>query len=138
MKKFLRTTSLWVLLLPVASTFAGVASNQSVLIVNGDKFPVLLNDKKAAVYINASKAKENSPDDWKMPAIVENATVMLDNEHCLMTKDTHLNFLADVFDFKTGIYSVGDGLLELGDWLFGFCPFVFLFDVCRKLKDQKE
>jgi len=57
---------------------------------------------------------------------------MIDDSHCVMTSKTHLNFLADVFDFGS-IYSIGDFSLMLGEWLFGFAPFLFAFDVVRKL-----
>jgi hypothetical protein len=119
----------------------GIASNQLVLIANQDTFPVMLNAKKTAEYLKVEEkvaTKEKNPDNWKMPALVKNDAVMIDDVHCIMTSHTRLNFLADIFDFKTAIYSVGDGLIELGEWLFGFCPFIWLFDVARKLKDQKE
>ena len=62
-------------------------------------------------------------------------TVMLDDVHCVMTHKTHLNALADIFDLGT-IYSIGDFGLILGGWLWSFAPFVFVFDVTRKLVKQ--
>ena len=44
-------------------------------------------------------------------------TLMTDETHCVMTSKTHLNWLADVFDFHQEIESVGDLLLGVGDWL---------------------
>lgn len=109
---FLRVTSLWLLLLPGLIYFTGAASNQLVLIANHDTFPVLVNDKRAASV---------SPDG------------MLDGVHCLMTKRTHLNALADIFDFHVATYSIGDLLLEAGDWLWTFAPFMWLGLVIRRL-----
>ena len=103
---FFRVTFLWILLLPYFFTFVGAASNQAVLIANGDKFPVLLNIVKQHEYD-------------------VDANGFLDATHCLMTKNTHLNALEDIFDFHTDIYSVGDLLLETGDWLGSFCTFVW-------------
>lgn len=105
--KFLRVTFLWVLFLPFATTTIGAASNQLVIIANHDKFPVLLNED-ARVAMN--------PD----------ANGLIDKEHCVMTDKTHLNALADIFDFKDGWYSIGDLLLMLGDWLAGFCFYVWI------------
>jgi hypothetical protein len=112
--KFFRVTMLWILLLPVIATVIGAASNQAVLIANGDKFPVLMN-----------------------PSIMAQQNVdsngMLDNEHCVMTHSTHLNALADIFDTHDAWISVGDILIELGSWLAGFCPFIWLALVVQKL-----
>ena len=59
----------------------------------------------------------------------------IDDTHVIMTKQTHLNFLADVFDLKSdGIYSVGDFMLMLGEWLWAFAPFVWAFAVVNKLR----
>ena len=123
MFKFLRKTSLYLLAAPLLVTFLGIASNQVVLIANHDKFPVMLNQQKIQVFTK------------EQPAEVSDNVVMLDNVHCVMTSDTHLNFLADVFDLGD-IYSIGDFLLMLGGWAFSFAPFLFVFDVIRKLKAQ--
>jgi hypothetical protein len=113
MKRFLRVTMLWILLLPGALFFLGAASNQAVLIANHDKFPVLLNQQKT------DKA---SADGYGL----------IDDTHCLMTRQTHLNALADIFDFKEAIYSIGDLMMELAGWL-SFLPFVWLALVINKL-----
>jgi hypothetical protein len=136
MFKFLRKTSLYLLAIPLLTFMLGVASNQAVLIANHDKFPVLLNDRKLAKFVEAD-AKEDSDFFARrtMPARVVNGAVMIDDVHCNMTKETHLNTLADIFDMHDAIYSVGDFLIELGSWLLGFAPVLFLFDVSRKLKE---
>jgi uncharacterized protein DUF5317 len=132
MRRFVLTTYLWVLLLPLGCTFVGAASNQIVLIANHDTFPVMMNAsdlKKFTAEVHA--AQENEEIDPSTIPDIDNG--MLDNSHCIMTPYTHLNFLADIFDFKTAYFSVGDGLLEVGDWLWSFCPFVWLVLVVRKL-----
>jgi hypothetical protein len=110
--RFLRVTMLWILLAPAAIGFIGAASNQAVLIANHDKFPVLMNNFRGF---------EVGPEG------------MLDNIHCVMTNETRLNFLADIFDLKSNSYSVGDLLLILGEWMWTFCPFVWAALVARRL-----
>ena len=133
MFKFLRKTSLYILAIPVLLFGLGAASNQVVLQANNDRFPVLINETKVREF-NSEKV-ELGPMSITVvkPANVDSdGVVMIDDTHCVMTSKTHLNFLADVFDLGS-IYSIGDFLLMLGGWLFRFAPFVFLFDVVRKL-----
>jgi hypothetical protein len=52
-----------------------------------------------------------------------------------MTDQTHLNFLADVFDMHDAIYSIGDFGLMLGEWMQGFCPLVFVALVFKRCWD---
>jgi len=120
--RFLRSTALWILLLPYAITFTGAASNQLVLNANGDTFPVRLNAAKVQKF-----TAENG-------ITLPDGTVMLDETHCLMTAKTHLNWLADIFDFHQDIESIGDMFLELGAWLGTFCPFVWFAIVCDRLR----
>ena len=112
--KFFRITMLWVLLLPGVCMFIGAASNQAVLISNGDKFPVL---------INASVISQGDVD----------ANGMLDKTHCIMTHATHLNALADIIDTHDAWISIGDIFIKIGLWLAAFCPFVWLALVVQKL-----
>lgn len=110
----LRASALWVILLPIVFNVAGAASNQVVLLANHGTFPVSINKLRAQ-----KRADENG---------------MLDSIHIVMTSKTHLNLLADVFDFKSeGIESVGDLCIDLGSWLWTFAPFVWGFEVSRKL-----
>lgn len=135
MIKFLRKTSLYILAIPALCFLLGAASNQLVLIENHDRFPVMVNATKLAEH--NSEDVDLGPFSIKIvkPAVVDDdGVVMIDDTHCVMTKQTHLNALADVFDLGN-IYSIGDFLLMLGEYLFGFAPFIFLFDVVRKLKD---
>jgi hypothetical protein len=124
---FLRTTSLWILLLPVAFTFTGAASNQAVLIANHDTFPVNVNRVKLDKYL------EDEDGNVQPAVVLADGTVMLDATHCVMSSKTHLNFLADEFDLRS-IYSVGDFLIMVGEWLQGFAFFVYVFAVTQKLR----
>jgi Family of unknown function (DUF5317) len=117
MLRRLRVTMLWIPLLPVMLAVAGAASNQAVLIANHDKFPVMLNDAK-------------------LPAMTDKGSApgMLDDTHCIMTPATHLNFMADVFDFGPGgINSIGDLLLEFGGWLLPFACLLWGAKVSMRL-----
>ena len=111
---------LWVMLLPLAVGFAGVVSNQLVLIANHDKFPVMLNEHKTNLH------------DAYGVALV-GADGMLDDTHCVMTSETHLNGMADILDIKDVSYSIGDLLIVFGSWLWSFCPFLWGALVLRKL-----
>lgn len=110
----LRATALWIILLPIVIGYAGNLSNQAVLLANGGKFPVSINAKRQNGW-----ADDNG---------------YLDKVHVVMTSHTHLNALADILDYKSqGIMSVGDVLLDLSEWLFAFAPFVWGFEVTRRL-----
>lgn len=108
----LRSTFLWVILLPYMFTFVGAASNQLVLITNHDTFPVLARDSISGKIL---------PDE---------------EGHVLMTSATHLNALADILDFHDGWYSVGDLMLMLGQWGETFCPFIYMALVSIKLAEN--
>ena len=142
MFNFFRKTSLYILAVPVLFTLLGAASNQVVLIANHDTFPVMVNDKKLA---EMTETKEKFPVmELKLhkvfkptPAQEKNDAVMLDDIHCAMTSKTHLNALADIFDLKDAIYSIGDFMLMLGEWLGSFTFAIFVFDVVRKLRKHE-
>jgi hypothetical protein len=119
--RFLRNTALWILLLPYAATFAGIASNQLVLNANDDTFPVRINLVKLHKWADDGVA-------------MSDGRVYLDETHVVMSNKTHLNWLADVFDFHQDIESVGDLLLDLGGWLSTFCPFVWMAFTVDKLR----
>ena len=123
MLRFLRSTALWILLLPYAITFTGAASNQLVLLVNHDHFPVAMNVAKFNKWVPAEAR-----------VVSDDGVIMIDDVHCLMTSKTHLNALADIFDFKETIESVGDLLLEFGSWASVFCPFVWICFVAERLR----
>lgn len=92
-------------------------SNQAVLLANGGKFPVSINAHRQNGFSDADG--------------------YLDDVHIVMTSHTHLNVLADIFDFKRqGIESVGDALIDLGAWLCAFAPFVWGYEVARRLLNK--
>lgn len=136
MKEFLRKTCLYLLAIPVLLTVLGTASNQVVLFANHDKFPVMMNDAGVKRYTAEVEAAKSDPevDPASIPDVEDG---MMDQTHCFMTNKTHLNFLADIFDLGTAYYSVGDGLLFLGDWTWKFMPFVWGFAVVRKLRETQ-
>jgi hypothetical protein len=101
-------TSVWIIAIPVLLMFLGAASNQLVLIANHGTFPVMV------------------------PA-TSGMSEMLDDVHCVMTEKTHLNLLADVFNFKIAIESVGDLLIDLGEFLWLFAPYLWAYVVIGKL-----
>ena len=89
------------LILPTVLEFLGALSNQLVLIANHGAFPVMATLRWLG----------DAPD----------ANGMLDDIHCVMTSATHLNFLADVFNFHSAILSIGDLSLGLGTYLEPYC-----------------
>lgn len=99
---------LWLLAAPLAFTFVGTWSNQAVLAANGGKFPVMLNSR-------AAKGSFGPVDQ----------DGMMDETHCLMTKDTHLNWLGDFYNLHTHIYSPGDLMLWLGETTLSYAVVVW-------------
>ena len=125
MRRFLRVSRLWILALPFVLTFLGAGLNQLVLIANGDKFPVMINQKK----LDKLTSDDDNDDSNFVPTshLIEAvpADGMLDDVHCVMTKNTHLNFLADYLDFKVAIFSPGDLILMLSDYIEPYTPFLW-------------
>ena len=137
MFNFLRKTSLYILAVPVLFTLLGAASNQVVLIANHDTFPVMVNDKKLQEMTEPEEKPTGIQFAKPMPAFAADDAVYLDDVHVAMTSHTHLNALADIFDMKDAIYSLGDFLLMLGEWLGSFTFAIFVFDVARKLRKHE-
>jgi len=140
LRRLFRSSCLWILLAPYAIFGLGVASNQAVLIANGDKFPVMLNARKLDKILNptidADLEKILGIKIVEKPAPKPDPDGMIDDTHCQMTSKTHLNALADVFDLGS-IYSIGDFTLYLGEWLMTWTPFVWGYAVIRKLYAQE-
>jgi hypothetical protein len=64
---------------------------------------------------------------------------MIDDTHCIMmTAQTHLNFLADIFDLGHGIYSVGDLLLWAGEDLKGYCLLTWILLMMPRIVRRSE
>ena len=142
MLNFLRKTALWILLTPAAIFGLGLASNQAVLVANHDKFPVMWNSYKAAsLSLAIEKATESDDEDVAEQAnfdlIALHEYGYLDDTHVLMTSKTHLNFLADWIDLKSATYSIGDFLIDAGEWGFTYCPFLW-FGVAVSRLNRRE
>ena len=141
-KRLLCSSFLWVLLLPWACVGLGAASNQAVLIANHDKFPVMVNAIKLKGMLAPKPKVSAEPFGDLDPGPTPEETKvdpdgMIDETHCVMTHYTHLNALADIFDLKEGIYSIGDFLIIRGSDLQDFCPYVFLALVVKKCWDAE-
>jgi len=154
MFKFLSKIPYWYLIaIPLLITFLGIASNQAVLIANGDKFPVLYNNEKIHVSCQTPEAKP-APDFLSLilgpprarpsilepqpapidldPNLCQNGGKFLDDTHVIMSKDSHLKILSDIIDFHTATYSIGDGLLAFGEWMWEWAGISWLTLVIRK------
>jgi len=139
MLSFLRKTCLYILLIPGAIWGLGFASNQAVLMANHDRFPVMWSEYKAAKYDKKLHDELKNKD----RDVVEEARLaiwafeekgFLDDEHCLLTTKTHLNYLSDVISLQDTTYSIGDIMLYLGDWLWDFAPYIYVFATVYKLR----
>ena len=119
MLKFLRRSALYIFAIPLLVYFFGAALNQIVINANHDTFPVLVNEAKLKTYFT------NAEGNVSQPVVLSDGTVMLDEVHCVMTDRTHLNFLADVFDIKTGVYSIGDIFIAVGQSGMDYIPYVW-------------
>jgi len=131
--KILQKLPYWYLLVvPILLFCLGVASNQAVLIANHGKFPVMLN---AIQYERHCSLQGLEPDDIAlMPAdACAKGGQMIDPAHSVMGPNSNLKLLSDIFPIGRNIYSLGDGLLYLGDWLLSFTPYMWLALVIRKL-----
>jgi hypothetical protein len=142
MLNFLRKTALWILLAPTAIFGLGLASNQAVLVANHDKFPVMWNSYKAAsLSLAIEKATQSDDEDVAEQAnfdlIALHEYGYLDDTHVLMNSKTHLNFLADWIDLKSATYSIGDFLIDAGEWGFTYCPFLW-FGVAVSRLNRRE
>ena len=139
MFKFLRKTFLWVVLAPLAITWLGAGLNQVVLYANHDTFPVSINPVKLEVFTGGELVKDPTPHlEGGITITLPDGTVMLDPTHCVMTSKTHLNLLADVFDFHDEIESLGDLLINVGGWANGFAVYVWGALVIMSLAKKQE
>lgn len=122
------------LAIPLLLVFSGACSNQLVLVANWGKFPVMVNEQRMQKI-----QKENcEPQDMDNPdgnfSIFDTSvlkpiaekdaacapTQFIDEEHSIMGKNSRLKFLADYLSFGSTIYSPGDFLILLGEWLFSY------------------
>lgn len=84
---------LFILAIPLLVSWTGAGMNQAVLIANGGKFPVMMNELWTARL---------------------NGGEFIDEYHCRMTAQTRLNFLADYINTHVSVMSPGDILLDIG------------------------
>ena len=130
----------WYLIaIPLLLTFMGAASNQAVLIANGDTFPVMVNAEKIQKW--CAPVEDADP----LAAIIHAIThqpapdlnscagggVFLDGVHTIMQPKDHLKFLADIFDLGS-IYSIGDFGIILGRWMWDWSLSAWVVLVLRK------
>lgn len=118
MLNFFRKTALWILLLPIVSIFFGASLNQAVIVANDGKFPVMVN----SVWMEHKKPKADG---------------MIDSVHCVMTDNTRLNFLADIFNFGGSIESVGDLFIEFGEYSGKYTPVIWLVIATGRLRKKE-
>ena len=130
-KRLLAATFLWVLALPVGLIILGAASNQVAMISNGGSMPVLVNATRLARFEHERRMEEIKAkvDGTDLPPLADG---MLDARHSVMTPETHLKVLCDLFD-ADGIESIGDFAIELGMWLWIFFPYVWGTLICLKV-----
>lgn len=113
---------LYILAIPAFCFVLGAGLNVAVKIANNDKFPVM---------INAEKSKdETHPRGYA-------AGEMMDEKHVVMSSNDRLKFLADVIDIG-GIYSIGDGLVNIGQYGWTFAPFIWIYALCCKVQEDAK
>lgn len=132
MLKFLRKTALYVFLLPIFCGFTGMALNQAVLYANNDKFPVLINPVKLVDRFT------DEDGNFTPPVVLRDGTIMIDDVHCVMSKQTHLNFLADNFDFHTRTVSIGDILIFAEEKGIDLAPYIWGLVLYARMRRREE
>lgn len=130
---FLRKTALYVFALPILFTVLGTAANQAVLYANNDKFPVRVNEVQLQSFLERDENGDIIP-----PKVLSDGTEMIDNVHCVMTEKTHLNFLADNFDFHRHILSVGDLAIMAGQEGMGLAPYFWGLVLYSRMRRKEE
>jgi len=135
MRALLRSTAIWILLLPYAVYFTGAALNQLAMNANGDLMPVRINVVKAIEWFGTPvEFGEPAPDKEHHIILLPDGTAQLDGRHCLMTSRTHFNWVSDIFDFHSEIDSIGDLLLSLSEFLKSFCWFGWICVVAERAR----
>ena len=141
LKKLLKVPYWYLIAIPLLSIALGTVSNQVVLWANFDKFPVMSNNEKihqSCQTPDRPKApKKDAPSILKpQPAkdsdLCRNGGIFLDDTHVIMTKDSKLKFLADIWDFHEVTYSIGDFFLMFAEWMLSWAPLAWLVLVIRK------
>ena len=124
--KVLRKFPYWYLIaVPILLLCLGITSNQAVLVVNHGKFPVAMNAADAQKWCVIPEGID--------PADVSSASCakggeMIDRVHSVMGPNSHLKALADIFPLGRAIYSIGDGMISLGEALLEItCPYMWIW-----------
>ncbi len=142
---FFRKSKLYIFAIPVLLFGLGAFSNQVVLNVNYDRFPVMWNDYRVSQYaLQLGKVAESKDPEAALKATFDLEALkeegFLDDTHVVMTSKTHFNFLADWIDLSDATYSPGDLLLELGLWGEKAAPYIWglaLYASMRKREDER-
>lgn len=131
--KFLRKFPYWQLLaIPVLLFGLGAGSNQIVLVANHGTFPVMVNK------VDIVKMCHDASD---VPPVLQGIACTTDGKggeyldpvHVIMTPESRLKPLADIFNLGDGIYSIGDFLLMLSFGMVPFAPIAWLVLTLRRL-----
>ena len=148
MFKTLKKIPYWYLIaIPLLAIGIGAASNQAVLIANGGKFPVQVNAEEQAKLCVAPKADADyalpsahrqEPAEPSAPDMntCANGGEYLDEVHTIMNSQSHLKAFADIFNLGAATYSIGDFLLILGEWMWGWSCIAWCVLVIRKFVEM--
>lgn len=129
----LRKFPYWYLIVIPALLYGlGIASNQAVLISNHEKFPVMMNAVMIAKDCDSSDYKPEELEPIPEVACIKGGE-MIDLKHSIMGPNSHLKVLSDIFLVGGRSLSIGDMLLDLGEWLFRFSSVLWLALTVRKL-----
>jgi hypothetical protein len=141
MINWLKKTALWIVAIPVLCWVLGAASNQVVLVANHDRFPVMVNDYKVTQLAIEMETVANSDSDRAPDAALALEALQkegfLDHTHVVMTKHTHLNFLADWIGVG-GVYSIGDLLLGAGEQGLDPALLIWITVVIGRLRKRED
>jgi hypothetical protein len=138
MFSWLKRTALWIVAIPLLSIYLGAGLNQIVLYKNNDTFPVVMNEAKVNLYHYELQAKAEAGDEEAQAGLALLEHGYLDDTHVIATKDSKLVLLADWIDTSSGIYSIGDVLIVVGEKALGYAPVVWTVVVVGKLSKKEE
>lgn len=99
----------WKLLaVPVLAFAIGFLCNQTALIANGGRMPVLETD---------AEIWQGDAPNWNKVVLYENI-IYHDPVHTRMKPTDHVKWLCDVFNLHDGIYSIGDffAMFAMSTW----------------------
>jgi hypothetical protein len=120
---------------PLLLMFMGVCSNQLVLISNGGKFPVMVNEKQRIEHQQSTEVDIGDLHVVVPVAEKQESQFLGDDVHSIMGKNSHLKALADIFNIGEGVASIGDFLILAGEKMWAFAPVIWLTLITRKLWD---